>query len=247
MSMDLIQKLQAYAHEKHGKAVILGVIALAFALVSIGIVKLASSVHEGGPSPRKSPRLETSSDPKLKPGGEMSEEEESTFKSRYGAVGQAYRASEDRKECDNRFPDSGFSFLYRAQWDKSPAPKTELEIENLTSKPIWIRLLHPTADYPIIGYLVYPMQKVARRVNIGLYGVDFSQGTRWCNIQTGMVSAKTYGLASATKMSEAHSVTLRITEDDGGTLDSVVMQLPRRSISEGTTDALVDKTPRGER
>lgn len=245
--MDLIQKVQAYAQEKHGKVVILGVLAVAFSIVSIGIVKLASSAHDGGPPKRKTPPIEVSSDPKLKLGGEMSEEEESSFKSRYGAVGQAYRASEDRKECDNRFPDSGFSFLYRAQWDKSPAPKTELEIENLTSKPLWLRLMHPTADYPIIGYLVYPMQKVARRVNIGLYGVDFSQGTQWCNIQTGMVNSKTYGLATATKMSEAHSVMLRITEDDRGMLDSVVLQLPRRSISEGTTDALVDKTRQRDR
>jgi hypothetical protein len=106
------------------------------------------------------------------------------------------------------------------------AAKSVITFENKTDAPIWLKLKHPTADFPVLGIMIYPLETLKERINIGLYGVEFSKGTKWCNQATGLTDVKTMVLAKNVPIGKTNSIILRITVNGSGKPEASIIDTP---------------------
>lgn len=211
--MKLIERIQLIASERHGKAIIFGFIAIIVTFLTIGISVLASNISSGKNNSINK-LVKTSSD-----GVDRIDFKEDD-KLNFGEVDKPIKESSEDDECDSKFPEHSYKKIYKEGWAGIRSNKAEFQIENTTNKPIWVKLLHPNENYPIIGMMVYPMQKMQQKVNIGIYDVEFSIGKNWCNASVGITEGRTMGLADSVRMGTNSISILKISEDNDGNLDA---------------------------
>ena len=154
----------------------------------------------------------------------------------YGDINSSFSEGKDTSECSNRFPHNGFKKIYRKNWLDSSIGKSEVRFENKTKSPVWIKLIHPTASFPIFGVIVYPMESVVERINIGVYGVEFSNGVKWCNTTTGIIDSKTLVLSKNLTLGRINAAALTIAIDERGTKEALIYDIQRLSVPDSGID-----------
>jgi uncharacterized protein YxeA len=231
-----LEQIHTFSQKKHGKPIILGCIAILVTLLSAGIFSLVSS----NPSTKSS--LIKTQEKIVETDTKQSEDEiPQENLERYGDINSKFSAKESTKECDNRFPTNAYKKVYRKDWAVANTAKSELQLENRTKKPIWVRLIHPNSSFPIIAIMVYPFETVTETINIGRYGVEFSTGTQWCNSFLGITDGKTMGLAKELQLPKTSSVLLRILSDNQNNLDAIITNLPRVSKDPNDIKMVIEK------
>jgi hypothetical protein len=231
-----LEQIQIFSQKKHGKPIILGCIAILVTLLTASIFSLVS----GNPSAKSS--LIKSQEKMIESGTKQPEDDNRIVNvERYGDINSKFSPKESAKECDNRFPTNAYKKIYRKDWAIANNAKSEFQLENRTKKPIWVRLLHPTSNFPLIAIMVYPFETVTETINIGRYAVEFSTGTQWCNSFIGITDGKTMGLAKELQLPKTSSVLLRITSDNQDNLDAIMTNLPRISNTNKNAPMVIEK------
>lgn len=236
----IIEKVQTLIKSKHGKSILIGSLAVIMAITMIGISLVGENLSKTN--------IEVSESIVEKP-AEVKVQDTSKDaavvlddKERFGDINSDFSAINDPKECDNRFPNNGFIRIFRKDWEALTLAKSELQIDNKTDTPIWLKLMHPTAGFPVLGIIVHPFETTTTRVNIGLYGVEFTKGVQWCNQFGGITDGKTLVLSKNMPLSKANSVLLRVTSDADGQVDMVMVDMPRLTgFNANSAPILVEK------
>lgn len=242
----LVEYVSNIASKKHGKTVIFGSLVVVFSLFSFFIVKLGTSTTDNQNQAVASPEREDepAADTTQKVTESEAVDEQDTGIEKYGEIDKDFKKSNDKKVCDNRFPLNGFRHVYRSDWETKQGKTTEFKITNKSGNPIWVNLNHPTANFPIVGFMVYPLESITKRVNIGLYTIDFSFGKNWCNVYTGMVMQnKKMSVSKKVGMTDKTSVHFFVTEDKSGKLDADLFYPPRQKADDEFSDLLIEKQP----
>jgi hypothetical protein len=234
-----LEQIQLFSQKKHGKAVILGVLAILITALTLAMVSLVSSMPKASSESSDTKYSSNSSDDQ--DGKNALQSKNAEEYDRYGEISSKFSAKSTTKECDNRFPTNGYKKIFRTDWASSNSYKSEFQIDNKTGKPLWVKLIHPDSHFQIVAFIVYPFESITQVINIGRYGVEFTTGTQWCNSVTGITEGKTLALAKELVLPKTSSVLLRIMSDNDDHLDAIMTNLPRIPTGSENAPMVVEK------
>lgn len=140
------------------------------------------------------------------------------------AQGQVHVSDE---ECDQQFPTHNAKKVYEPRWIKSSVTHTEWQVDNRTGLPVWIKLLDPNYERPLVGMMVYPGEVAGVSVPIGQYKSEFRAGRWWCNAGTEITDAPTFKITSDIRVVGDSVSQIRIVRDNSDKMDATIVKYPK--------------------
>lgn len=134
---------------------------------------------------------------------------------------------ENDAECDDQFPRHNAKKVFEPAWMKSRAAHTEWQVENRTGAPVWIKLLDPNYENPLIAVMVHPGQVAGVTIPVGQYKAEFRAGTWWCNFETELTDVPSYKVANEVQIASDSISRIRVARDESDNLEASIVKIPK--------------------
>jgi hypothetical protein len=155
-------------------------------------------------------------------------------------------ARANTEDCDEHFPKHNTHKIFEPRWMKATITHTEWQIDNRTGLPLWIKLLDPNYEKPLLGMMVYPGEVGVANIPIGQYKAEFRAGKWWCNANTEITDAPAYKITNDIRIAGDSVSQIRIVRDNVDKMDATIVSFPKgsgRMVTSSET-VVLKQTPR---